>query len=365
MTREFLAKKKILKDYLARNGFDGILLSLKANQAWLTCGGSCWVGKDSQQGAVDLLLVDDRSILITAQNEADRVYTEELSGLGFEIAVYPWYENKSDTFRRLTQGKKIISDTGYDGTENRNPEVVRLRYAMQPEEIDRARKLGADCARVMSETCHEISPGDSEFMVAARITGKLMALGIEAPCCLVASDERILRYRHPIPTFKKIDKTCMVVICGVRNGLVMSLSRMVSFEPISDDLKKRHLACCEIAAEFMQKTAIGKNVAEVFRDGLAAYKAVGYPEDWKLHHQGGSIGYDSRDYCCTFSTDETIVENQMFAWNPTVTGTKVEDTFILTRSGREILSEIPGWPYIEINTANGVIRCPDILIREI
>jgi len=363
MNREFQAKKTILKDYLNRSGFDGILLSMKDNEAWLTCGGSCWVGKDSQQGAVDLLYVDGRFILITAQNEADRVSDEELANLGFEVAIYPWYESKLSTFREYTKGKKIVSDTGYDGTENRYQEIVRLRYAMQPEEIERARKLGSDCAKAMFETCNEINPGDTEHEAAARITGKLMAMGIEAPCCLIASDERILKYRHPIPTFKKIDKLCMVVICGVRHGLVMSLSRLVSFGPISEDLKKRHLACCKVATEFIQKTVIGKNVSEVFRDGIEAYKTVGYPEDWKLHHQGGSIGYDGRDYCCNFNISEIIVENQMFAWNPTITGTKVEDTFIITRNGPEILSEIPGWPVIEVTTPLGTVRCPDILIR--
>ncbi len=365
MKAEFLRKKQILDAYMAENGFDGVLFSMKDNEAWFTCGGSCWVGKDGQNGAVDLLYLDGKCYLIAAENEKARHYDEEVAGLGFdfEIVAYPWYENKAIAIEKLIAGKRVMSDTGFAGTENRGMDLIRMRYAMQPEEIERARKLGADCAKAMYETCTEIAPGMTEHEVSAMITGKLMAMGINAPCCLIASDERIDKYRHPIPTFKKIDKLCMIVICGTRDGLVLSMTRLVSFGPLSEDLKKRHLACVRIDARFMERTQIGANVQDVFKAGIEAYAEFGYPEDWKCHHQGGSAGYDSRDYCCNFSTDEIIVANQMFAWNPTVTGTKVEDTFLLTENGREILTEIPGWPMLEVETSVGVLRRPDILVR--
>ena len=363
MNREFQAKKERLNRYLSQAGFDGALFSLKANQAWLTCGGSCWVGKDSPYGSVDLAYIGGKGYMFAAANERARTHDEELKDLDFEIVEYPWYTNKAESILKTLSGKRVCSDTGAFGTENRAAELLRLRYSLLPEEIERARRLGADCAKAMDETCREIKPGDTEHEVSARITGKLMRKGINAPCCLVAADERIALYRHPIPTFKKVDKLCMVVICGVRDGLVMSMTRLVSFDPISDDLKKRHLACAKVDARYMERTVIGANAGDVFRAGIEAYGEFGYPEDWKCHHQGGSAGYDSRDYTCTFETDEIIVENQLFAWNPTITGTKVEDTFLLTAGGREILTEIPGWPTLEIETSVGTLRRPDILIR--
>lgn len=363
MTAEFQRKQEILQKYLDQNGFDGMLLSLKSNEAWLSCGGSCWVGKDSPFGCADLLCLDKQFYALTAENEKARIRDEELSRLGFQVIAHPWYESRMNSFRALAQGRRIASDTGYAGTENRCAEITRLRYALSPEEIERARSLGADCARAMLETCNELMPGDTEHEVSALITGKLMRKGIQAPCCLVAADERIGLYRHPIPTFKQVQRQCMVVICGVRDGLVMSMSRIVSFGPISGDLEKRQFACAKIDARFWERTAIGANAVEAFRAGIEAYAEFGYPEDWKYHHQGGAIGYDSRDYTCTFETSEIIVANQMFAWNPTVTGTKMEDTFLLTEHGREVFTEIPDWPVIKVETSVGTIRRPRILIR--
>lgn len=361
---EFQCKKQILDKYLKENGFDGVLFSMKDNEAWFTCGGSCWVGKDSPNGSVDLLYLDGKAYLLAAENEKARTYDEELDGLGFDVITYPWYEKKDATIQKVIAGKKVASDTGICGTVNKSHDLLTLRYAMLPEEIERARKLGADCAAAMYETCMEIKPGDTEHEVSALITGKLMRKGIQAPCCLVAADERIKLYRHPIPTFNKIEKLCMIVICGTRDGLVMSMTRLVSFGDIDADLEKRHIACAKIDARFMEKTQIGANAAEVFRAGIDAYAEFGYADDWKCHHQGGSAGYDSRDYTCTFETDEVIVANQMFAWNPTVTGTKVEDTFLLTENGREVLTEIPGWPMIEVDTSVGTLRRPAILVRK-
>ena len=42
----------------------------------------------------------------------------------------------------------------------------------------------------------------------------------------------------------------------------------------------------------------------------------GFPDEWKLHHQGGSIGYTGRDYRCHFETPDIVQENQAFTWNP-------------------------------------------------
>jgi hypothetical protein len=57
---------------------------------------------------------------------------------------------------------------------------------------------------------------------------------------------------------------------------------------------------------------------------------MGYPEEYQLHHQGGAIGYTGRDYKINFQTKEVVQENQGFVWNPSITGSKSEDTMLAT-----------------------------------
>ena len=46
-------------------------------------------------------------------------------------------------------------------------------------------------------------------------------------------------------------------------------------------------------------------------------------------------------------------EGQVYAWNPSITGCKSEDTVLVTDSGVEVLTATDGWPMIRA-TAGGV-----------
>jgi hypothetical protein len=56
-----------------------------------------------------------------------------------------------------------------------------------------------------------------------------IAAGISPDCVLVGSDERIMKYRHPMPTDRTIDKLMMIVLGAEQAGLNVSLTRFVSF----------------------------------------------------------------------------------------------------------------------------------------
>jgi Xaa-Pro dipeptidase len=76
----------------------------------------------------------------------------------------------------------------------------------------------------------------------------------------------------------------------------------------------------------------------VFEDCRRLYAQVGYPDEWQLHHQGGSTGYRSREVIATPHTHDLIQVNQAFAWNPSITGAKAEETFVLTEAGPEVVT---------------------------
>jgi len=88
----------------------------------------------------------------------------------------------------------------------------------------------------------------------------------------------------------------------------------------------------------MAHTRPGTPARDVLQKGIEAYKGKGFPEEWKLHHQGGSIGYVPREYRVNFKTPDIIQENQPFTWNPSITGTKSEDTILATSKGPEMIT---------------------------
>jgi Xaa-Pro aminopeptidase len=161
----------------------------------------------------------------------------------------------------------------------------------------------------------------------------------------------------------EITRTVMLVVCGRRNGLIVSATRIVSFGRVSDELRKKHQAVVAVDAAFNAATRIGARIGDAFKAGLEAYAAQGYPEEWKLHHQGGPTGYAARDYRATLQTDDLVLQNQAFAWNPSIAGTKSEDTVIATPDGLEILSASPAFPMLEASAEGLTLKRSDILVR--
>jgi hypothetical protein len=59
-----------------------------------------------------------------------------------------------------------------------------------------------------------------------------------------------------------------------------------------------------------------------------------------------------------------MMEGNCIAWNPTITGTKSEDTAVLLKGTNEIVSFPPSskWPALEFKFNGDTIRRPDIIL---
>ena len=134
----------------------------------------------------------------------------------------------------------------------------------------------------------------------------------------------------------------MLVVSAERGGLYANFTRMVHFEEPDPELKRRQEACKTILRRMREEaTRPGRTLADAFEDCRRFYAEEGFPDEWRLHHQGGLTGYASREIIATPQTLQEIKVDQAFAWNPSITGAKAEETFILDESGPEVITQIP------------------------
>lgn len=71
-----------------------------------------------------------------------------------------------------------------------------------------------------------------------------------------------------------------------------------------------------------------------------------------------------RDYKVDFNCHAVIEENQAFCWNPSITGTKSEDTVIVsTERGVEFISYPVIFPTIVVEVEGKRFTRPGILIK--
>ena len=135
----------------------------------------------------------------------------------------------------------------------------------------------------------------------------------------------------------------MLVVSAERGGLYANVTRIVDFEEPDSELRRRQEACGTILRRMReQATRPGLTLADAFEDCRSFYAEEGYPDEWRLHHQGGMTGYASREVIATPRTHQSIELGQAFAWNPSITGAKAEETFVLTESGPEVITRAPG-----------------------
>ena len=358
---EFNEKAARVRRLMAARGWEWVALSGVDSLAWVTGGARCFVDPGSPAGIAALLLDADRAILVTDKVEIDRLRDEELAGLPVEYSVQDWtdwYSRRAEVLEGLIGAERGVSDVPLPGWESGESELQRLRFSLTEPERSRFRKLAREAALALEKVAREIRPGITESQIAANIEAELAASNIRSPVTLVAADERVFDYRHPLPTAKKVDRYAMVVSSATRHGLYASLTRLVHFGPPARELLDKVKACAEIDAAMISATTVGAPVADIFRSTVQAYADQGYAGEWKLHHQGGAAGYRSREYFADFTCTFTVEDAQAFAWNPSITGVKSEDTILVNELGSDVITATGNWP--QISTGNGLDR-PAIL----
>jgi antitoxin VapB len=298
-----------------------------------------------------LVTAEGARYYLTTANEAPRLHDEEFGALDFEAKIFPWYgEDTDETALQLTHGR-LAADTPVPGATHAN--LYPLRASLQESEIARYRWLGAETGTAVTEVLATLQPGMSEYEMEGKVAGALLGRGILPSVYLMAVDDRILKYKHAVARGKQLERYGMVNLCSRTWGLTVSITRFAHFGPLPAELADRFHAAAQVNAALLDGSRVGATGAELFKIAADTYTREGFAGDEQLHHQGGPTGYWEREWVATPTGTETVVNNQAFAWNPSIRGGKVEDTVILQDGKIELLTPTPELPALE-SSANGV-----------
>lgn len=356
---------------LQAENLGGVLISSQHNFSWLSAGAANGIDLSRDPGAGALLVCSDGKRYVLANRiEMPRLLAEEISLGDFEPVVFGWEEEKSPSFLSAQAGMLLpaSSELGVDlavdsGTRVIEGAISRCRFELTASEIDRYRALGKDAAQVLGSLMKTLSPGQTEQEVARQMTHELAARNIRAVVALVAGDERIKKFRHPVPTDQSWEKVLMVVVCARRSGLIASLTRFLCVGSVPDELRRRTLATARVNADLLAATRPGATGHELYQVVAQSYAAEGFPGEERLHHQGGACGYRTRDWVAHPLSDDRVLISQAFAWNPSITGAKVEETCIVSDESVETITADPDWPSLSITSGGREYRFPDVLTR--
>jgi Xaa-Pro aminopeptidase len=207
-------------------------------------------------------------------------------------------------------------------------------------EQERYRRLGREAAEAMTEVMHMARPDWTEWQLAGAGAAALYRRGIEPALVLAAGERRLQLYRHPTPSSERLGQRAMLVFCARRHGLYANLTRFVGFGIAPE--AQRDLMTVE--ATGLDAVRPGNSLSAVYHALDQAYRHVGRDDAIREHHQGGITGYLAREIIATPSTATALEAGMAFAFNPSLAGIKIEDTFLLGPNGLENLTFDPDWP---------------------
>jgi Xaa-Pro aminopeptidase len=367
--QEIEEKTERLVVLCAAEGLAGVLINSQPNFSWLSGGGTNGVDRSREAGVATLFVRrDGRRFIIASRIEMPRMLTEEVNGQGYEPIEFPWEQEKGNASLVVDLARSVTSDELPIGSdlsfvEARSVEgaIARSRFKLTSFEVDRLKALGRDAGEAIGRMARGLAPDLSEREVARRANDALASVGADSVVTLVAADERLERFRHPVPTDLLWKKVLMIVVCARRHGLIVSLTRIVCVGPAPEVLIQRTRAAATVNAQLFAATRPDMSGSKLYDVAVSAYRDVGYAGEERKHHQGGAAGYRTRDWLAHPQCKEEVLENQAFAWNPSIAGTKIEETCIVFKDGIEIITATPGWPTVDVQAEGVEYSLPNVL----
>lgn len=334
-----------LRELMKAKGLDAFVLRRNPNLAWAIAG-RAHVPTTIDMACFDLIITHDSATAVTNVVEAPRLIAEELPN-EVTVQTIKWSEGRDPL---LPNGFKVGSDQPGADRIDLGVEVEMIRASLIESDLARFKEICVDAAVALGNAMKQVESTDREIDIAGLIAHSLWQADLEIAFLGVAGEERVHKFRHPLPTAAVVGNRVSASICAKRNGLIASVTRIVTFGSVTDQMVSDYTSIFKVEAALLDATVVGKPFSDPINAAIAAYPLNGFDGDeWTKHHQGGPTGFLPRDWPANQSSTRLIAPNQPIAWNPTGKGWKAEDTLVATDSGVKLLSNDPDWPSFEVN----------------
>jgi Xaa-Pro aminopeptidase len=349
---EATAKRTLARAGAVDAGHETLVATSPATVRWLLCGRGRPVSTSSSNADYTVVLTGDADLVLFPDIEESRVMAEErFEELGYEPVPFPWHEGPQGTLAEVVGGQAILTGDSLEEI------VAPLRLELGADERVRYRAAAKDVAEAMVETLRALDPDATEVAVAAELAARVRRRGFFPPVVLVAGEERQPVHRHPLPTVAQIGRHALLAVTAERDGLHVSMTRLVSFGAAPRDLVDLARKASFVDAAALAASRPSRTLGDVFACIEDAYAAHGFRGEWRRHHQGGLTGYAGREVFAVPADPTVIPASGAVAWNPSITGgAKSEDTALVAESGIEVITRTPELPEFDF----GVVPRPAI-----
>ncbi len=356
------AKQTLVAGLLQEAGCEGLLALEPENFAWLTSGATNRGVLDSAE--LPLVYFGPEQRWILASNvDTQRVFDEELDGLGFLLKEWPWHWGREQMLNDLCQGRRLACDRPFLDLRVVGDRLRLLRRNLTVYEQACYRALGQLVTHALEATCRTFEQGESEREIAAQLSHRLLHRGVQPSLIGVAADGRSRLYRQFGFTSTPIQRYAVLTVTGRKYGLYATASRCVSFGAPDAALRKEHDATCKISATYLASTWPDAVPREILTAGRRIYQLTGFEHDWMLCPQGHVTGRAPVELTLTPQTTELFQPGWAVTWRASVGAALSCDTYLVAEAGAQAITPTEAWPLKRIRVQGADFIRPDILQR--
>ena len=345
-----------LRRLIERRGLGGVVLTGPPAVAWATGGMNTPIDRALPVDMVWVAVSSESQILVTTNVEYPRIVDGAgPESCGFSVVAVPWHDPGAYVAACSAELGVAPADLGSDGHRafgvDSSEELIALRLELTPFAKAALRSLGQDTTVALEESLRAWRPGMTDREVQAEVVRRLELTGAEAVVVLVAGDEQITAYRHPLALGRAVSDRLMAVVVSRRGGLNVAATRFVAAAPTSGYLEELFRGVRHVETAVLRACVPGASYGDATARLVEAYAEIGHPGSWREHWQGGPIGYGTREFELAPGWEESgfwsvpVALRHALAWNPSLSGgAKVEDTFLVAETGLECVTAPVDWP---------------------
>jgi Xaa-Pro dipeptidase len=356
------AKQARVAALLQEADCDGLLILEPENLAWLTSGAV-------SRGIVDpaanpcLYFTADGRWALCSNVDSQRLFDEELDGLGFQLKEWPWHWGRAQLLADLVQGRKVASDQPFGSCPVLGDKLRLLRRQLSAYEQACYRALGQLLGHALEATCRTLNPGETEREAAGQLSHRLLHRGAAAVLVSATADGRSRLYRQAEYTAAPIRNHCVLTAVARKYGLYAMASRSLSFGQPETSFRKDHDAACRVSATYTASTWPDAMPRQILGAAQRVYQLAGAEHEWLLCPQGHVTGRAPVEMNVTPQTEELLQANWAVTWRASVGAALSCDTFLITEEGPRTLTVPEQWPLKRIRVQGAEFVRPDLLIR--
>ena len=183
------AKQAALLPVLAALDVQWLLLLMPAHVAWFTAGMRVpGLTPDTERPAI--YTNGHHRWLVCSNVDAQRLFDEELDGLGFQLKEWHWESGRAEFLSYLTAGEKVATDRPFPQIPLANESLRPMLRTLSVFERSQYHELGKLVAACVEATARHCAQGQTEREIAGQIGHRFLHHGIEPQAVCVAADGR-------------------------------------------------------------------------------------------------------------------------------------------------------------------------------